>query len=393
MAGLDQPDERIDGVVGGDRRRRLQRADRARPPRAGRPISSRGLAQRGLAQVVLVVVLAAAGERDLAGVAAQVVAPRGEDDVAGSPPRRRRAARARRRRCGRGRRAPRPPRGRGGRERSACASSARERDALDTLVEHDLALERAVHRALGGDHLQALDLLLGEVRRAGAGRARSCVGQPRSAGVYSHSTSTPPMSQPLRVGVHLDRDRGAARRGSRRAAPAGSGPSSLPPVLRAARRRSARGWRTSHGVAVAGLRGWRWPSCVHRAPRLWQRVEQQPRRHLREEVCRLRAACSRRPRRSRGPARRGVGRMKNAASYSPERTSSSASSSRARVAEPVEVGDVVLGQAERALEDQRLEHAGVEAAVGLGDVRAAPRRRSPGPSASGGTARLKWASM
>src|SRR5215207_5887060 len=46
--------------------------------------------------------------------------------------------------------------------RSACASSVRERDALDTLVEHDLAVEGAVHRTLGGDRAQALDLLLGE---------------------------------------------------------------------------------------------------------------------------------------------------------------------------------------------------------------------------------------
>ena len=45
-------------------------------------------------------------------------------------------------------------------ERSARASSVRERDALDTLVEHDLAVERAVHGALGGDDAQALDLLV-----------------------------------------------------------------------------------------------------------------------------------------------------------------------------------------------------------------------------------------
>jgi len=32
------------------------------------------------------------------------------------------------------------------------ATSVRERDALDTLVEHDLAVERAVHRALRRDH-------------------------------------------------------------------------------------------------------------------------------------------------------------------------------------------------------------------------------------------------
>src|SRR5215216_3801807 len=46
--------------------------------------------------------------------------------------------------------------------RSACASSVRERDPLDTLVEHDLAVERPVHRALGGDDAQALDLLVAE---------------------------------------------------------------------------------------------------------------------------------------------------------------------------------------------------------------------------------------
>src|ERR671931_314151 len=45
-------------------------------------------------------------------------------------------------------------------ERSVRASSVRERDALDTLVEHDLAVERPVHRALGSDDAQALDLLV-----------------------------------------------------------------------------------------------------------------------------------------------------------------------------------------------------------------------------------------
>src|SRR3954451_17402973 len=42
------------------------------------------------------------------------------------------------------------------------ATSVRERDALDTLVEHDLAVERAVDRALGRDDAEALDLLLAE---------------------------------------------------------------------------------------------------------------------------------------------------------------------------------------------------------------------------------------
>src|SRR3954447_23551754 len=40
-----------------------------------------------------------------------------------------------------------------------------ELDALDTLVEHHLAVERPVNRALRGDHAQPLDLLLREVRR------------------------------------------------------------------------------------------------------------------------------------------------------------------------------------------------------------------------------------
>ncbi len=38
-------------------------------------------------------------------------------------------------------------------------------NALDALLEHDLAVERAVHRALRGDHPQPLDLLLGEIVR------------------------------------------------------------------------------------------------------------------------------------------------------------------------------------------------------------------------------------
>src|SRR5919199_508459 len=49
--------------------------------------------------------------------------------------------------------------------RRRCATSVRERDALDTLVEHDLAVERAVHRALGGDDAQLLDLLPAELVR------------------------------------------------------------------------------------------------------------------------------------------------------------------------------------------------------------------------------------
>ena len=87
---------------------------------------------------------------------------------------------------------------RGGPRAARAASSVRERDALDTLVEHDLAVERAVHRALGGDDAQALDLLVGEARRAGAGRARSGWGSRARPACTRTSTSTPPMSQPLR---------------------------------------------------------------------------------------------------------------------------------------------------------------------------------------------------
>ena len=80
MPRLDEADERIDGVVGGDRRRRLQGAHELDRPRR-QPDLLLGLAQRGQPQVGLVVVLASAGERDLAGVAAHVVAAPGEHRV------------------------------------------------------------------------------------------------------------------------------------------------------------------------------------------------------------------------------------------------------------------------------------------------------------------------
>jgi hypothetical protein len=83
VAGLDEPDERVDGVVGGDRRRRLQGADEL--DRAARQADLLlGLAQGRQAQVGLVVVLAAARERDLARVPAQVLAALGEDRVEGA---------------------------------------------------------------------------------------------------------------------------------------------------------------------------------------------------------------------------------------------------------------------------------------------------------------------
>ena len=47
-------------------------------------------------------------------------------------------------------------------------SSGGEVDALDALLEHDLAVERPVDRALRRDHAQALDLLLGQILSAAA---------------------------------------------------------------------------------------------------------------------------------------------------------------------------------------------------------------------------------
>ena len=79
-ARLDQADERIDGVVGDERRGRRQRADDL--DRVGRqPDLLVRLAQRGGGEVGVLGVAAAAGERDLAGVALEVVAALGEDGV------------------------------------------------------------------------------------------------------------------------------------------------------------------------------------------------------------------------------------------------------------------------------------------------------------------------
>src|SRR3954447_7401746 len=88
--------------------------------------------------------------------------------------------------------------------------SACKRDALDPLVEHHLALERAVDGALGGDDAQALDLLLGqrvreprddvEARRAPALGGRVVARHLDLADVPA-----------LALGVHLHRDGGARR--------------------------------------------------------------------------------------------------------------------------------------------------------------------------------------
>ena len=77
---LDQADERIDGVVGDEGRGRRQRADDL--DRVGRePDLLVRLAQGRRRQVGVARVAPAAGERDLARVALEVVAALGEDEV------------------------------------------------------------------------------------------------------------------------------------------------------------------------------------------------------------------------------------------------------------------------------------------------------------------------
>src|SRR3954469_1109885 len=79
---------------------------------------------------------------------------------------------------------------------------------LDRLLEHDLALERPVNRALRGDLGEALALLLGELLRE-AHRHRE-LGRRAALGrlvvhVDLHVADVPALA----LGVHLDRDRGA----------------------------------------------------------------------------------------------------------------------------------------------------------------------------------------
>src|SRR3954462_9764349 len=108
------------------------------------------------------------------------------------------------------------------------ATSVRERDALDTLGEHDLAVEGAVDRALGGDDPQLLDLLgaelLGEAHDEVEARGAAAVGRRVVAGAL-----TPPRSQPLRWAyisiVTAVQDASAAASSS-----SGSGPVSVPPM-------------------------------------------------------------------------------------------------------------------------------------------------------------------
>src|SRR4051812_38234703 len=89
-----------------------------------------------------------------------------------------------------------------------CGRPAPTSAELDRLVEHDLALERAVHRALGRDLHQPLALLLGEL----LGEAQDQVelgGRPSLSGLVLHLAFHVADVPALAPGVHLDGDRHA----------------------------------------------------------------------------------------------------------------------------------------------------------------------------------------
>ena len=148
------PDERVDLVVRHERADGLERADELDV--GGRQADLLlGLAQRGRPQVLVGEVLAAARERDLARVALEVVAPLGEDRM-------QRAAVEVERHEHRGVLGPgRVERGRRlRREKQRPEVGRRGHTSSSSLVEHDLALERAVDGALGDDLHEPLPLLL-----------------------------------------------------------------------------------------------------------------------------------------------------------------------------------------------------------------------------------------
>src|SRR4029450_13086889 len=93
-------------------------------------------------------------------------------------------------------------------ERRACASSVRERDALDTLAEHDLALERAMHGALRGDDPQALDLLVRERVREPDDESEAGGATALGRRVLARDLDAADVPA-LARGVHLHGDRGA----------------------------------------------------------------------------------------------------------------------------------------------------------------------------------------
>src|ERR671918_140916 len=92
--------------------------------------------------------------------------------------------------------------------RSTCGSVGRTLPELDRLLEHDLALERAVHRALSADLHQPLALifrqLLWELHGHLEARERAAL-RGRVVHVDGYFADVPP----LPLGVHLHRDRRA----------------------------------------------------------------------------------------------------------------------------------------------------------------------------------------
>src|SRR6188472_1356140 len=93
-------------------------------------------------------------------------------------------------------------------ERSRRATSVRERDPFDTLVEHDLAVERAVHGTLRRDHAQALDLLVAEA--LGKAHDNAEAGWAAALGRRVLRGHLDPADVPaLALGIHLHGHRGA----------------------------------------------------------------------------------------------------------------------------------------------------------------------------------------
>ena len=228
--------------------------------------------------------------------------------------------------------------------------------ALYALLEHDLAVEHAVHGALRGDHPQPLAPAPRGDRPGRRITSSNFVGQPRSAGLYSTSTSTWPMSQPLRCCVHLHRDRRARGEADReqllrdpvprRSPPLSSGSSTVswwsrtctvclnvlssrravafmlvsPPIMPVSPRIADPEFRRILPYMILDDRTARARLQGSRS----QGVEQQPGEQLRVEEGRLRRHVLA-SRRDVATWATGVGRIRNAASYSPERTIASAS--------------------------------------------------------------------
>src|SRR4051812_14778007 len=187
------------------------------------------------------------------------------------------------------------------------------------------------------------------------------VGHPRSAGVYSHATSTPVMSQPLRLAyISIV----TAVQEARLAASSswGLGAVSVPPAscgssIDSSWLRTLTTWRNPPSrVAVAFM-----------VFLLYQWIEEQPGGHLREEERRLGRHVD---------TRRGdLAHLLDGGAAQEERGVVGALEDQparlvvgARVPQPAQVADVILGQAERALQDERLEDRGVQAPVGRGLV-------------------------